>query len=398
VNRKDLYQSLNQIDDDILERSEVVVKRKVKPMWVKWGTMAACLAVVVFAGISMLTGNHIVRTSMGGVMREYKNVSVSSSEESIVWPWEYKTVYERFSTIIYEGKEYTTKTFGLAADKTLIGDKIGSGEAIGYDDYTEKEYRQDLEVWQINGISTDLMIAAEMDGQFYTFKYNEFDPPVTLGEVLDNYSLSQTLALNKFGVSKEGKETGYYSLDDDDYIWQILEECRDAKFVEDEAGGRISRDRITFTATSESLGVYKRAFYVSVDGYVSTNIFDWRYAFYIGEEAATNIISYAKENAVKKEREPYTYSLAGTLTEIGDGYILVDDSILCVDENDGMVFKVLTSDLRISRCIDFQKISTGSIVAISFTEPVNVEDGNVVSGAISMVRGSIYDGEVVIPE
>lgn len=398
MNRKDLYQSMNKIDDDILERSEVVVKRKAKPMWLKWGTMAACLAIMVIAGIPMLTGNHIVRTSMGGVMREYKNVSVSSSEEAIEWPWEYKTVYERFSTIIYEGKEYTTKTFGLAADKTLIGDKLGSCEAIGYDSYTEQEYRQTVNVWQINGISTDLMIAAEMDGQFYTLKYSEYDPPATLGEVLDNYSLSQTLALNKFGVYKDGDETGYYSLDDDDYIWQILEDCRDAQFVEDEAGGRISRNRITFTATSESLGVYKRAFYVSEDGYVSTNIFDWRYAFYIGEDAAANIISYAKENADKAEREPYTYSLAGTLTEIGDGYILVDDSILCVDENDGMVFKVLTNDLRISRHIDFQKISTGSIVAISFTEPVNVEEGNVVSGAISMARGSIYDGELAFPE
>ena len=67
-------------------------------------------------------------------------------------------------------------------------------------------------------------------------------------------------------------------------------------------------------------------------------------------------------------------------------------------ESEGMVFKVITNDLRISRCIDFQKISTGSIVAISFTEPVNVEEGNVVSGAISMVRGSIYDGELAITE
>ena len=392
-----LYEAIGDISDKKIKDAKQVKKAK-QPIWLKWGAMAACLCLVVTAGISVFLGNDTEQTYVGGVMREYKNVSVSSSEEAIEWPWEYQTVYERFSTIIYEGKEYTTKTFGLAADKTLIGNKIGSCEAIGYDNYTEKEYRQDIEVWQINGISTDLMIAAEMDGQFYTFKYNEYVPPVTLGEVLDNYSLPETLALNKFAVYKEGKETGYYSLDDDDYIWQVLEECRDVQFVEDEAGGRISRDRITFTATSESLGVYKRAFYVTADGYISTNIFDWAYTFYIGEDAATDIISYANKNAVKINREPYSYSLAGTLTEIGDGYILVDDSILCVDENDGMVFKVLTTDLRISRCIDYQKISTGSIVVISFTEPVNVEDGNVVSNAVSMARGTIYDGEIVVPE
>ena len=135
-----------------------------------------------------------------------------------------------------------------------------------------------------------------------------------------------------------------------------------------------------------------------MDGYVDTNVFDWAYTFYIGEDLAADIISYVQKNAVKVEREPYTYSLVGTLTEIGDGYILVDDSILCADEDDGMVFEVLTTDLRVSRFIDHQAVSTGSIVAVTFTEPVNIEDGNVVSGAVSMAKGAIYDGEVAFPE
>lgn len=113
---------------------------------------------------------------------------------------------------------------------------------------------------------------------------------------------------------------------------------------------------------------------------------------------AADIISYVQKNAVKAEREPYTYSLTGTLTEIGDGYILVDDSILCTDEDDGMVFEVLTTDLRVSRFIDYREVSTGSIVVITFTEPVNIEEGNVVSGAVSMAKGSLYDGGVAIPE
>ena len=366
--------------------------------WLKWGAMVACLCLVVAAGISMLPGNNTVQTSIGGVMREYKDVSVASPEVAIEWPWEYKTLYEQFSTIIYDGREYTVKTIGLAADESAIGEKLGVGEGVGYDAYTEQEYRQSFDVWQISGISADLMIAAEMDGQFYTFKYSEYVPPATLGEVLDNYSLPQTLALNHFAVYDDGKEIGYYSLPDDDYIWQTLAGCRDAQFVEDGAGGRISRDRITFTATSEALGVYKRAFYVSADGYVDTNVFDWAYTFYIGEDVAADIISYVQKNAVKAEREPYTYSLVGTLTEIGDGYILVDDSILCANEDDGMVFKVLTTDLRVSRFIDHQEVSSGSIVAVTFTKPVNVEDGNVVSGAISMAKGALYDGEVAFSE
>ena len=394
---REMLDAIENLNPAYIEAAAEKPKTK-KPNWLKWGAMAACLAVVVIAGISMLPGNNTVQTSIGGVMREYKDVSVASPEVAIEWPWEYKTLYEQFSTIIYDGREYTVKTIGLAADESAIGEKLGVGEGVGYDAYTEQEYRQSFDVWQISGISADLMIAAEMDGQFYTFKYSEYVPPATLGEVLDNYSLPQTLALNHFAVYDDGKEIGYYSLPDDDYIWQTLAGCRDAQFVEDGAGGRISRDRITFTATSEALGVYKRAFYVSADGYVDTNVFDWAYTFYIGEDVAADIISYVQKNAVKAEREPYTYSLVGTLTEIGDGYILVDDSILCANEDDGMVFKVLTTDLRVSRFIDHQEVSSGSIVAVTFTKPVNVEDGNVVSGAISMAKGALYDGEVAFSE
>jgi len=50
VNRKDLYQSMNQIDDDILERSEVRKKKK-SSVWMKWGAVAACLCLVVGIGV-----------------------------------------------------------------------------------------------------------------------------------------------------------------------------------------------------------------------------------------------------------------------------------------------------------------------------------------------------------
>lgn len=398
MNREELFKGISGVDEDILERSETAAKKKKKTVWLKWGALAACLAVAVIAGISVFRGNDKDQTSVGGVMREYKKTSVSSSETAIEWPWEYKTMYERFTTISFGGKEYTVKTLGMSVDEALLGDEIGTGEAVGYDIYTEQEYRQTVEIRQIKGISADLMVAAELEGNFYTFKYNAYVPPATLGEVLENYSLSQNLAFSNFSVYKDGKETGYYSLEDDDYIWQILSECREATFVEDEEKTRFFKNRITFTATSESLGIYKRGFNVSEDGYVNTNVFDWGYTFYIGEEAASDIISYAKKNGSEREREPYTYSLAGTLTEIGDGYILVDDSILCVDEKDGMVFQVLTSDLRISRCLDYEKISTGAIVVVNFTEPVNVEAGNVVSGAISMDQGFLHDGSVAVPE
>lgn len=47
MNRKDLYDSFNEVDDDILERSDAATRRKAKTIWLKWGAIAACLCLVV---------------------------------------------------------------------------------------------------------------------------------------------------------------------------------------------------------------------------------------------------------------------------------------------------------------------------------------------------------------
>lgn len=47
MNRNDLYNSFNDIDDDILERSETVMRSRKKFTWLKWGALAACLCLTV---------------------------------------------------------------------------------------------------------------------------------------------------------------------------------------------------------------------------------------------------------------------------------------------------------------------------------------------------------------
>ena len=54
MNRKDLYNGFNEVDDDILERSETSSRSKKKPMCLKWGAIAACLCLVVSIAIPVL--------------------------------------------------------------------------------------------------------------------------------------------------------------------------------------------------------------------------------------------------------------------------------------------------------------------------------------------------------
>ena len=51
MNRKDLYNAINEVDNDILERSETASQSKKKPQWLKWIALAACLCLMVAVAI-----------------------------------------------------------------------------------------------------------------------------------------------------------------------------------------------------------------------------------------------------------------------------------------------------------------------------------------------------------
>lgn len=55
MNRKDLYHAVNEVDDDILERSETTSHSRKKTVWLKWGAIAACLCLVMSIAIPMLS-------------------------------------------------------------------------------------------------------------------------------------------------------------------------------------------------------------------------------------------------------------------------------------------------------------------------------------------------------
>ena len=367
--------------------------------WMKWGAIAACFAVVLLVGtfvFPMLQQDSPDPVSIGGLNRPYKDISVNETEGDIEWPWEYKTIYEKYGAMVFEEEEFTTRT--KVVDISLLGDVLGNCEAKGYDSNAKKEYTQTFEVRKIKGISEEKLVAVGLGSEFYVYMHNKYEPQSTLGEFLDCYDLTQSLEFRRFTTYEGYTEKGYYNLKNDDKIWQFLSECRDAEFIEDDSWNCTGRNYISFTATSEALGAYKKVVYVTEDGYVWTNIFNWAYIYYIGEDAAGQIISYATENAEEGQYEPYNYSLAGTVVEIGDDYILVDDSVLCEDPDDGMIFKVPTDNLLIRRYIECYNIKSGDVVVIQFTGDIDVDAGNVINGALSMSEATVADGDIWIAE
>ena len=395
-----IAETMGEIDADLVSAS-AKERRKAKKPWVKWSVLtAACLCVIVLAGVivlpMMLGGDDVLPSepretvSFGDLERNYKTQDVVGAESAIAWPTEYLSAMEKHTYIVWSFRNYVTS--GMAVQPQNLGEKLGN--YLGY------------EVREIKGAPREHVIALGIEGVYYAYRHRDGydDKPETLGELFDRYNLAKVLELDNFSTAddKYHHSTGYYGLTADDaYIIEILASCRDAKAYADSDFWPGSEPYLSFTVTSDALGVYKKALYITEDGYLWTNVFEYAYIYEIGTEAAGKIIEYAMTNSVEKPMEPYEYRLAGTLVKIEDGYAYIDDSIMCVDESEGMVFRVSTEDVRVSRCLveEMTGIKVGDLVMITFRGGVDLEDGNLILDARSIDKAHLtQEGDAVVPE
>ncbi len=394
-----LLEAMGKIDDELVCGAAERPARRTN--LVRWGVLAASLALVFCGGLLLVGKFSTVTVSVGGINRVYRRDAAcySGTELGYVWPWEYQTTPERFSLVAFGGNTYQIRQIreqGISTD--LIGEKLATCVATGWDSITDTEYTREVDVYRIRGIDEAQMVAVDLDGAFYVYNTREYAPPADFGAVLEAYSLPQHLELRRFTVYEEGSDRGHYALAEDGVIWEILESCREGTLIQEEQWSRNEGNYLSFTATSEALGIYKRVFYVTADGYIWTNILDFGYLFDIGQEAAGKIISYAMENAAEAEPEPYMESLAGTVTEIGADYFLVDDSVLCPRQEEGMTFRVPTSDLRIRRYIEMGIIGEGDLVKVEFLGSIDPGAGNTVQGVQTVSKAILTEAGAAVPE
>lgn len=386
-----IVNAIGNIDDKLIEAAEKS-SRKPRHVWIKWCSAAAAAVVLVIAGI--LTIPHLMHNSSDESGRVYR-YHVSGAESNRIWPWEYLTDGEKYHTISLDNVTYSIRNCRTIGDE-FLGETIGDAEAFGTDDITGKKYTATFEVRRIKGIAPEYMVAAGNDQGFYVYMVSDFKNPATVGELLENYNLRQNMRLDHFSENTGDDENSDYSIEDDSYIWDVLTGCSDAKLCQDDVFNKDGTGYIAFCVSSEALGVYKKVIYISERGYLETNILDYGYTYYIGKKTAREIIDYARKNGSKAEKVVYEASIEGTLTEIGDGYVLIDDSVLCEDAGKGKVYKVYTDDIRMRRCIELGNIQTGDIVSAKYDG--DISENNEVSGAYSIYTGELVRGGLVIPE
>ncbi len=134
MNRKDLYNGFNEVDDDILERSEAASRSKKRPVWLKWGAIAACLCLVVSIAIPVL--HH-----KGGLGSQDP---YDGPVESSALLYLNGALYECFDT------PQSLKRLGLQSEITAetAGEHVANIEVGGVVEYQETVSQTDKELYQ----------------------------------------------------------------------------------------------------------------------------------------------------------------------------------------------------------------------------------------------------------
>ena len=381
---KDILQAMNDVDQNLIE---VPVKSK---KWIRWTAVAAaCLAIIMAAGIFLRPDKPVTTpVQLGGLVRDYANGFVEQSAWPM-FPWEYRTVWEQYTALTLNGVPYHSRAHSISESK--LGEDLGEWTVKGYDGYTETEPECTAQVRAITGVDKNRRVAVRLDGDWYVFLYDRDAKPDTFGAFMDELNLARNLPLTHFSTMDDA----YYNIKSDSEIWKVLSACRDAELTED-SDYLSHREHISFTATSEELGISNLVFTVTADGFVKTNILNFGCDYFIGKDAAKQILDYAMTNQETATWEN-DYWLAGTITEIGNGYVLLDDSVMMADPKEGIVFRVSTADVRIRRWVEWVEIDEGDFVVVRYTDGVDTENGNNVLGAYSLVGAQLSQGTVLIP-
>lgn len=391
MNIPKIADAIGYIDNELITATlEAPPKKRHNPV-MKWMTAAACLTLFVIAGILI---PHLLKNDATAESK-YK-YHVSKTERAIEWPWKYKTPAEKYPVVKFNGKQFTAKSQN-SIHTEVMGEVIGSCVAEGLDPDTGKAYTETFEVQKIKGISEELMIAVGNEDGFYVYAVDEKSAPDTLGKLLELYELSQNIELNYVTKCEGYEEKGELLLDNDEKIWRILYGCGDAKLDDTiDFFERENRRCLAFTATSEALGVYNRGIYISEDGYFATNIFDYEYSYFIGKEAAGQIISYVQKHSTETKSSTSLPTISGTVTEIGNGYIMVDDTVLCKKSKAGKKYKVYTDDIKIRRWIESGELKEGDLVVVEYEGEIS--SNYEVKGAYSIFTGTLEENGILNQE
>ena len=420
-NSKRFLERMSELDDELLLNAEKVeIKSSKGNLNKRWIVIAAALvtvcAILFTVGIFYINEKNQNTNDTEDVLevpifdvywvdhRERNDKGTKLDENSIVFPWDVLEAYEKYTEMLIDGEKYCARSsyYGGEVLANQIGKKLADAECVGYDAYDDKSYTVGCEVFEIIGVDSERIVAVKYNDYngYYAFIKEEHQAPTTLGELIDALNLTQNIKLNSFYYDSYDNENYALSNEKSAELWSIIKKYANAPICSDDAyrDSYNSSTKISFSLNSNTLGVYNLSFAFTENGYLRTNIENYGYIYNIGKDAVEEIVDFAIKNRLIILLPEKQY-IVGTVTEIGEDYIKVDDSIVMKNSNDGIEFTVYTNNRnKLKWLIEIKYFKVGDTVRIEHSYLLK-ESYTKVENAASINKCQITSGgQIIVPE
>ena len=222
-------------------------------------------------------------------INEIRTEIVTRTESSHEVIWNEKTLAERFPEFEYNGKTYSL-TWQTVADDNIDG-KLGEVTLTGFDNSTNTYHTINGDVFKIKNISDNCNSALKFEGSdIYYIYFNRDYFPQTLGEFMDDTDIGNTLSLNNMYI----KGSSAVSENAREVLLTLFNSCREVQNTDDYSH---HKNIVSFSAGIPILGVNNKSIALTDDGYLITNIMEYGYSFYIGEE---NVNEFCKQIGISE--------------------------------------------------------------------------------------------------
>lgn len=224
------------------------------------------------------------------VSTENEEENVPSDPEMIPEPnWDEKTMTQKFPEFSWNDDMYRLQDAEISPE--YVDDEEADISLSGYDIYTDTQYSITAHLHKIANISEKCAVAVRFENydNYYVYINNNYFP-ATLGELIENLDLENTISLN-YVYLKDNLSTLSEQANESEVI-SFLTENRDCEYISDDFP---YKKMVTFSTNIELLGIYNKSITISDNGYLITNILDWQYNFYIGEEKANQFLEMFRE-------------------------------------------------------------------------------------------------------
>ncbi len=213
-----------------------------------------------------------------------------TTEEAVEVPqWGEKTLSEQFMEFTVDGNVYHSKCSSIAGE--YVGEKLYDVVVTGYDDYADEVRYADASAYRINGISEESAVSIRFRGYDTMYVYISWNYyPETLGELMDALNLTETISFHALTPAQGESRTEF----DRSLLMDLLNDHREISRIEDDS---YHKPLFSISTSVELLGIRNKSLKITEDGWLTTNIMEVGYSFFIGEDTARELAEAIGVNA-----------------------------------------------------------------------------------------------------